>query len=265
MDKAADGSRDDRIELQPKLVRPTHRIIRLLGATNLSAAAFLILFVVGSLWFLWRLGIQGIARNAWNRPFQIWVIERWLALPLLIALHVWLARGLTRMQGRAILVQMILSALVSSWALILTLGDVSLIREALDVVDVAPIVAWIDIAHYLTKFASGFAHATIAVLLFRFRRAELRGGGEKITAQQSAETKLEVPDPKSDTSQAPESARSAKNPNVSTTDSTNGSTHFIGYLLATPAAIVLSLGTLWSIRWLVLELARSVFRMAALS
>jgi len=262
---AADGSRDDRIELQPKLVPRTHRIIRLLGATNLSAAAFLILLVVGSLWFLSRLGILGIARNAGNRPFQIWVIERGLALPLLIALHVWLARGLTRMQGRAILVQTILSALVASWALILTLGDVILFREALDVVDVTPLVASIDIAHYLTKFVSGFGHATIAFLLFRFIRAELRGGAEKIAARPSAATKLEAPNPKSETSNAPESARGAENSNFSTTDSTNGGTHFIGYLLATPAAIVLSLGTLWSVRWLILELARSIFHGALLS
>jgi hypothetical protein len=251
--------------LQPKLVPWTHRIIRLLGVTNLSASAFLILFVVGSLWFLSRLGIQGIARNAGNRPFQIWLIERGIALPLLIVLHVWLARGLARMQGRAILVQTILCTLVACWALILTLGDVVLFREALDVVDVAPLVASIDIAHHLTKFVSGFGHATIAFLLFRFTRAELRGGAQKITARPSATTKLEAPNPKSETANAPEYARGANKLNGSTTDSTNGGTHFIGFLLATPAAIVLSLGTLWSVRWLILELAQRFFQGAPLS
>jgi hypothetical protein len=240
---AADGSRDDRIELQPKLVPRTHGSFRLLGLTNLFAAAFLILFVVGSLWFLSRLGIHGIARNAGNRLFQVWAIERGLALPLLIALHLWLARGLTHMQGRAILVQTILSALVASWALILTFDDLFLFKVALDEVDVAPHVALIDIAYYLTKFVSGFGHATIAFLLFRFIRAE------RIPARPSA----------------PESVRGAKNSDVNTTDFTNGGAHFIGYLLATPAAIVLSLGTLWSVRWLILELARRIFIRALLS
>ncbi len=67
---AAHGSRDDRVELQPKLVPGTHRIIRLLGATNLSAAAFLILLVVGSLWFLSRLGIQGMRAMPGIGPFR---------------------------------------------------------------------------------------------------------------------------------------------------------------------------------------------------
>ena len=262
---AADGSRDDRVELQPKLVPGTHRIIRLLGATNLSAAAFLILLVVGSLWFLCAWEFRGSRAMPGIGPFRSGLSNAGSRLPLLIALHVWLARGLTRMQGRAILVQTILSALVASWALILTLGDVILFREALDVVDVAPLVASIDIAHYLTKFVSGFGHATIAFLLFRFIRAELRGGAEKMTARPSAATKLEAPNPKSESSNAPESTHSAKNSTVRTTDSTNGGTHLIGYLLATPAAIVLSLGTLWSVRWLILELARHIFHGAPLS
>ncbi len=152
-------------------------------------------------------GNPGDPRNAGNRPFQIWVIERGLALPLLIALHLWLARGLSRMQGRAILVQTILSALVASWALVLTLGDVVLITEALDVLDVAPIVASMNIAYYLTKFISGFGHATIAFLLVRFLRAERRGAAETITARLSATTQLETPNLKSETSQAQESAR----------------------------------------------------------
>ena len=171
---AAVGSRDDQIEAQPKLVPRTDRIIRLVGVTNLFAAAFLILLVVGSLWFLSRLGFQWIARNAGNRPFQIWVIERGLALPLLIALQLWLARGLARMQGRAIVVQTILSAVVALWALILTLDDFMMFSMALDEVDVAPAGALMDIAYYLTKFVSGFGHAAIALLFFRFIRAERR-------------------------------------------------------------------------------------------
>lgn len=60
---AADASRDDRIELQPKSVTRTHRVIRWLGLTNRFGAAFLILLAVGSLWFLSHLGIQGIAQR----------------------------------------------------------------------------------------------------------------------------------------------------------------------------------------------------------
>ena len=97
-----------------------------------------------------------------------------------------------------------------------------------------------------------------------FIRAEVRGGAEKVTAGPPAATNLGAPDPKSETSNAPESAR-REELNVSTTDSTNGGTHFIGYLLATPAAIVLSLDTLWSVRWLILELSRRIFQGAPLS
>jgi hypothetical protein len=267
--EAAGGSPDERIESQPKAFRRTHRIIRWLGLTNVFAAAFLIVLGVGSLWSLSRLGIEGIARNAGNRPFQIWVIERGLALPLLIALHLWLARGLSRMQGRTILVQTIMSALVASWALFLTLGDVSLLRVALSELDLAPLEVSIAIACYLTKFLSGFGHATIAFLLFRFshkrtaiaglREAShkrtstpgLREASHKRTAIAGASETNQTVNCEMDHLDAPEAAR--------------GEARLLGYLLATPAAIVLALGTLWSVRWLILELVRRIFAGAPLS
>jgi hypothetical protein len=147
------------------------------------------------------------------------------------------------MQGRAILVQAILSALVASWALILTLGDLMFFRIALDEVDVAPLAALNDTAYYVTKFVSGFGHATIAFLLFCFIRAERRAVATS---------------PNSETTNGPESAGGEQNSNVITTDSTRGETQLTGYLLAAPVAIVLSLGTVWSVRWLILELARRI-------
>jgi hypothetical protein len=261
----AGASRDDGIELQPRFVSLSDRVIRLLGMTDLFAAAFLILHFVGSLWFLWSAGSRVIAHNAGNRLLQIWVIERGLALPLLIALHFWLARGLTRMRGRAILAQTILSALVATWALILTLGDVSFFRVALDEVEVAPHVVLIDFAYYLTKFVSGFSHALVAFLLIRFRRAEIRRDAESIGSPPSAATILAPSDAISETSNVAECAHDANESNVSTADYPNRVTALIGSLLAIPAAIVLSLGTLWSVRWLILELARRLFEGAPLA
>ena len=52
--------------------------------------------------------------------------------------------------------------------------------------------------------------------------------------------------------------RGEKDSNVGTTDSASRETRFIDYLIAAPAAVVLSLGTLWSVRWLILDLARRV-------
>src|SRR5262245_27780812 len=63
VEAAAADPRVGRTELPAETVPRTHRIIRALGLTNQVAAALGILLVLGSLWFLALLGIQGIRRD----------------------------------------------------------------------------------------------------------------------------------------------------------------------------------------------------------
>lgn len=198
------------------------RVVRVLGLAQVVAAWLEFFLVAGSIWILCRLRPAGIRLNLDKPLFLVWLIERLLALPALIALSFWIGRGLIGRRRSAVLGQTTLSALAAFWALHSAGFDWDDLQFSIESLDEFREVAAKDIGYYLMKSCSGFAHAAVALILFRaWRRMPVR----------------DVPD----------------------VGGVPGRRFgFVGYCLAFATAVPLAFGTVGTAHWLVLKIHRYV-------
>ncbi len=73
--------------------------LRVLGLAKIFEAVLEILVIFGSLWFTVRIGEPGIRRAMESPRFVAYLIERFLVLPALVALSVWVARDVLRSEA----------------------------------------------------------------------------------------------------------------------------------------------------------------------
>jgi hypothetical protein len=157
------------------------RIITALGLSKIAEAVFEVLLFVGTLGWAVVVDPRVIARLQDDRLLQVFYVQRLVALPAICVLSLWLARGLIGLRPSAMLVQAIVSAMVSCWALLLTWHDRIDIEFWIEEIRVYPVFAVRDIALYVVTFCSGIVHLAVAVHLFRARSRLARGEAGHIT------------------------------------------------------------------------------------
>jgi hypothetical protein len=155
----------------------SRRFVRGLGLAKWFEAGFQVVLLLGSIWAVLHVVLRLPAGAGIPRTFQAYLGERFVVLPALIGLNVYLARGLVRLRRREVTIMAIFAVTVvlflagKSWMRFMD------VRFDFEEPDTPPVMTWLDVAWLLLDLAALVCHAAFSIVLFRARKT-LAGIGD---------------------------------------------------------------------------------------
>ena len=217
----------DESDVHPDLVNgqaPSwQRALRFLGVAKILEASLEMILVLGSALFMMLIGSPAFRRVLANPLSHAYLLERFLALPALVGISIWIGRGLIGFRRPAIFAQSILSLLIAFCTLLWSFTDLTILEFHLAMLSASPVVASMNIVFYLTKVCSGIGHAVIAVFLFRVQDRVPESSAELVAS------------------------------------SSNGESGRVSYILVSAVAILLAIGTIAATHWLALVVVKQLY------